>query len=55
MAIEDSDETSSPVSSTPSQIGKMAGRPARVIDHSIYKVTDVIDGREIPKYTDKRP
>ena len=38
-----------------SQIGKMAGRPTKVIDHSIYKVTDVIDGREIPKYTDKRP
>jgi soluble lytic murein transglycosylase-like protein len=38
-----------------SQIGKMAGRPTRVIDHSIYKVTDVIDGREILKYTDKKP
>jgi len=38
-----------------SQIGKMAGRPTKVIDQSIYKVTDVIDGREIPKYTDKRP
>ena len=38
-----------------SQIGKMAGRPTKVIDHSIYKVTDVIDGREIPKYTDKKP
>jgi soluble lytic murein transglycosylase-like protein len=37
-----------------SQIGKMAGRPTKV-DHSIYKVTDVIDGREIPKYTDKKP
>ena len=38
-----------------SQIGKMAGRPTKVIDHSIYKVTEVIDGREIPKYTDKKP
>jgi soluble lytic murein transglycosylase-like protein len=38
-----------------SQIGRMAGRPTKVIDHSIYKVTDVIDGREIPKYTDKKP
>ena len=38
-----------------SQIGKMAGRPTKVIDHSIYKVTDVIDGREIPTYTDKKP
>jgi len=38
-----------------SQIGKMAGRPTKVIDRSIYKVTDVIDGREIPKYTDKKP
>jgi soluble lytic murein transglycosylase-like protein len=38
-----------------SQISRMAGRPTKVIDQSIYKVTDVIDGREIPKYTDKRP
>jgi soluble lytic murein transglycosylase-like protein len=38
-----------------SQIGKMAGRPTKVIDHSIYKITDVIDGREVPKYTDKKP
>ena len=38
-----------------SQIGKMAGRPVKVIDHSIYKVTELIDGREIPKYTDKKP
>ena len=38
-----------------SQIGTMAGRPTRVIDHSIYKITDVIDGREVPKYTDKKP
>ena len=38
-----------------SQIGRMAGRQTKVVDHSIYKVTDMIDGREIPKYTDKKP
>jgi soluble lytic murein transglycosylase-like protein len=37
------------------QIGKMAGPPATKVDHSIYKVTDIIDGREVPKYTDKKP
>jgi soluble lytic murein transglycosylase-like protein len=38
------------------QIGQMAGsRPISVRDNSIYKVTEVIDGRPVTRYTDKKP
>ena len=37
------------------RINQMAGRPVPTRGMSIYRVNDVIDGREIPRYTDKRP
>jgi soluble lytic murein transglycosylase-like protein len=37
------------------QINQMAGRPIAVRDSRIYKVTETVDGREIVRYTDKRP
>ena len=39
-----------------SQIGKMAGRTATTRDKTIYKVTETTaDGREVVKYTDRKP
>jgi soluble lytic murein transglycosylase-like protein len=37
------------------QINQMAARPITMRGTSIYKVTEVIDGREIVRYTDKKP
>ena len=37
------------------RINQMAGRPVPTRGMSIYRVNDVIDGREIPRYTDKGP
>jgi soluble lytic murein transglycosylase-like protein len=37
------------------QINQMAARPIAMRGTSIYKVTEVIDGREIVRYTDKKP
>ena len=38
------------------QIGKMAGRSVQTRDKTIFKVTETTaDGREIVKYTDKKP
>ena len=38
------------------QINKMAARPVTMRDSTIYKATDITpDGREVPKYTDKKP
>jgi soluble lytic murein transglycosylase-like protein len=39
------------------QINKMVGSSRRVEDrgHQIYKVTEIIDGREVVRYTDKKP
>jgi len=37
------------------QINRMAGKPAAVAGSSFYKVTEVINGREVTKYTDKKP
>ena len=39
-----------------SQIGKMAGRTVTTRDKTIYKVTETTaDGREVVKYTDRKP
>jgi soluble lytic murein transglycosylase-like protein len=38
-----------------SQINQMASRPIAVRDNSIYRVTEMIDGREVVRYTDKKP
>jgi soluble lytic murein transglycosylase-like protein len=38
------------------QIGKMAGHTARTRENAIYKVVETTpDGREVTKYTDKKP
>jgi len=37
------------------QITQMTGRKVEVRADHIYKVTDVIDGREVVRYTDKKP
>jgi soluble lytic murein transglycosylase-like protein len=37
------------------QINRMAGKRATVAGSSFYKVTEVINGREVTKYTDKKP
>jgi len=37
------------------QINKMAGPPRQTRENAIYKMTDIVDGREVPKYTDKKP
>ena len=39
------------------QISKMVGSSRHVEDrgHQIYKVTEIIDGREVVRYTDKKP
>ncbi len=36
-------------------INRMVGQPTEVRDHRIYKVTEMIDGHEVVRYTDKRP
>jgi soluble lytic murein transglycosylase-like protein len=38
-----------------SQINRMAGPRVETYGAGIYKVTEVIDGREVVKYTDKKP
>jgi soluble lytic murein transglycosylase-like protein len=37
------------------QINQMAARPIEKRANAIYKVSDTIDGRAVPRYTDKRP
>ena len=37
------------------QINQMAARPIAVRSNEIFKVTDVIDGRPVVRYTDKKP
>jgi hypothetical protein len=38
-----------------SKISKMAGPPVRVPGTTIYKITEIVDGREVVRYTDKKP
>src|SRR3954469_1459722 len=38
-----------------SKINRMAGRAVQVPGTNIYKTTDVVDGREVPRYTDHKP
>ena len=38
-----------------SRINRMAGRATQVPGTSIYKTTDTVDGREIPRYSDQKP
>ena len=37
------------------QINQMAARPIEMRGKTLYKVTQVINGREVPLYTDKKP
>jgi len=37
------------------QINTIAARPIAAPGKSVYKVTDTIEGREVPRYTDRRP
>jgi soluble lytic murein transglycosylase-like protein len=37
------------------QINQMAARPIETRGKSIYKFTEIIDGREVTRYTDKKP
>jgi len=37
------------------QINTIASRPIAMRGNSIYRVTDTIDGREVVRYTDRRP
>src|SRR5437773_6554071 len=37
------------------QISQMASRPIEVRGRTLYKYTEIIDGREVPRYTDKKP
>jgi len=37
------------------QINQMAARPITMRGQTIYKVTETIDGREVVRYTDKKP
>src|SRR5262249_4419829 len=37
------------------QIGKMASRPIEARGKTLYRSTQIIDGREVPLYTDKKP
>ena len=39
-----------------SKINRMAARPVQLLPGlSIYKTTDVVDGREVPRYSDHKP
>jgi soluble lytic murein transglycosylase-like protein len=38
-----------------SQISQMAARPIEARGTTFYKYTEIIDGREVPFYTDKKP
>ena len=38
-----------------SKINRMAGRTTQVPGTSIYKTTEVVDGREVPRYSDHKP
>ena len=38
-----------------SKINRMAPRPIRVRGVNIYKTTEVVDGREVPRYSDHKP
>jgi soluble lytic murein transglycosylase-like protein len=37
------------------QINQMAARPIEQRGHAIYRVTEVVDGREVVRYTDQKP
>ena len=57
-AVDKHGQTVPPYAETQSyvaQINKMAGRPVAIPGTSIFRTTEVIDGREVVKYTDKKP
>ena len=58
-AVDKYDQSVPPYAETRSyvaQINQLTGRPIeRREDNRIYKVTEIIDGREVVRYTDKRP
>ena len=37
------------------QISQMASRPIETRGRTLYKYTEIINGREVPRYTDKKP
>jgi hypothetical protein len=37
------------------RVNKMAGRPIETRSRIIYKTTEVVDGRVVPRYSDHRP
>jgi soluble lytic murein transglycosylase-like protein len=38
-----------------SKIGKISARPIQARSQVIYKITDIVDGRETIRYSDQRP
>jgi soluble lytic murein transglycosylase-like protein len=38
-----------------SRINRMAGRPIQVHGVAIYKTTDIVEGRPVPRYSDHKP
>jgi len=38
-----------------SRINEMAGRPVQARGREIYKITEIVDGRPVSRYTDQRP
>src|SRR5207248_9874537 len=36
-------------------INRMAGRPIEMRNNRIYKITEIIDGRDVVRYTDQKP
>ena len=57
-AVDKHGQTVPPYRETRSYVARingMAGRVVQTREKAIFKVTDVIEGREVPKYTDKKP
>jgi soluble lytic murein transglycosylase-like protein len=58
-AVDKYGEAVPPYPETRNYVSKISGMTARPIErrdaNRIYKVTDIVDGREVVRYTDKRP
>jgi hypothetical protein len=37
------------------RINRMTGPPTKMRDNRIYKTTEVLDGRSVPRYSDHKP
>src|SRR5262249_29262738 len=58
MAVDRHGQTVPPYRETQqyvSRVNEMAGRPVQKRDRTIYKTTEVVDGRTVSRYTDQRP